>query len=196
VRATAASGAGGDWQYFVLTSPQVPAGTLPFILSTGSGMTWQHPVLMLLEAAWEPAEPMVYAGRVGRDPLLGHTPRPVYEPVGASDSYFPEAIYDAMSLAYGNQEAGTQVWTTLQAALTLEGLSGLAPYPVQNDAPSQAGGHFTGVVAQYVDPTGYDGHYIFTQVEAVKHQYACFLSTALDGGAVVVGPGTLASPCQ
>jgi hypothetical protein len=197
IHATVATGAGGDWQYFVLNSPQVPAGTLTILLGTTAKATWQHPTLMLLEAAWEPAEPMVFAARIGRRPLPGIPPRPIYEPVGAADSFFSEATYDAMALAYGHKEAGTIVWPTMQTALALEGLSGLVPYPVTNDLTSEAGPSYTGMVAQYVDPTGYDGHYIFTQVDGVKHQYACFLSTALTTGtATVVAPNPSGSPCQ
>jgi hypothetical protein len=167
------------------------------LLGTTNKATWQHPTLMLLETAWEPAEPMVFAARIGRRPLPGVAPRPVYEPVGASDSFFSEATYDAMALAYGHREAGTIVWSTMQTALALEGLAALVPYPVTNDLTSEAGPAYTGIVAQYVDPTGYDGHDIFTQVDGVKHQYACFLSTALTAGtATVVAPNPVGSPCQ
>jgi hypothetical protein len=197
ILAVVPTGAGGDWQYFVLNSPQVPTGALSLLLGAGQTATWQHPTLMLLETAWEPVEPMVYAARLGRWPLSGDPIRPVYEPVGANDSFFSEATYDAMALAYGHKEAGTQVWPSMQTALALEGLGGIVPYPVQDDVMSEGGQNYTGTVVQYVDPTGYDGHYIFTQVPAVQHQYACFLSSMLQTGtATIVGPGGVGSPCQ
>jgi len=197
ILAAVPTGAGGGWQSFVLTSPQVPTTFLPLVLFTGSSATWQHPLFALLETAWEPAEPMVYAARLGRRPLPNHPVRPVYEPVGPNDSYFAQATYDGMATAYGNEQAGTQVWTSMQASLALEGRAGLVPYPVSDNVPSEAGPLYTGVVAQYVDPTGYDGHDIFTQVEAVKHQYGCFFGTRLiTGTSTVVAPGTLGSPCQ
>jgi hypothetical protein len=152
---------------------------------------------MLLEAAWEPAEPMVYTPRLARRPLPGHPVRPIYEPVGIQDSYFSTQTYDAMATAYGQREVGEQIWTTMQDALSLENLAGLVQYPVSNDLTSESGQPYTGVVVQYRDPTGYDGHALYTQVPEVKHQYACFLSTFLQTGtAVVVAPNEPGSPCQ
>ena len=186
VQACVPTGAGGFWSYFVLNSPQVPAVLVPALLESSSNMDWLHPALTLLETAWEPADPMVYTTRLARRPLPGAPVRPIYEPVGANDSYFSPQTYDAMALAYGQHEAGDAIWDTMQPALALEGLSGLAPYPVQNDCTSESGQPYTGVVAQYVDPTGFDGHSIFTQVPGVQHQYACFLSTFLQTGTAVV----------
>jgi hypothetical protein len=123
--------------------------------------------------------------------------RPVYEPVGTVDSFFSQRTYDAMATSYGHREAGTQVWASMQSALALEGLDGIVAYPVSNDLSSAGGTVYTGAVVQYVDPTGFDGHDIFTQVDAVKHQYACMLSTFDQSGtAVIVGPGPVGAPCR
>jgi hypothetical protein len=198
------TGAGGYWAYFILNTQQVNGQQLiPDLISGVSpAFTWQHPVLDVLEYAWEPADPVVYAARLGRRPLPGYPVRPVYEPVGSSDSFFNEPIYDAMALSYGNKQAAAPpaypvVWTSMQGNLALEGISGVLEYPVTNDLASATGASYTGVVAQYVDPTGDDGHYIFTQVPGVMHQYACFLSTLYQTGtATVVTPGPVGSPCE
>jgi hypothetical protein len=55
--------------------------------------------------------------RLGARPLAGHPVRPVYEPVGKGDSYFPIVLYDAIALAYGHQQAGDIVWPSMQEAL-------------------------------------------------------------------------------
>ena len=62
--------------------------------------------------------------RLGRRPLPGAPVHHVYEPVGMGDSYFPIDVYDAAALSYGNEQAGTTVWPSMQDALTLDALAG------------------------------------------------------------------------
>src|SRR5437868_2230104 len=83
---------------------------------------------------WEIAEPMVYMSRIAHRPLSipGFTARHIYEPVGKDDVYFPIEVYDAAALAYGNQQAGDELWPSMQQALAVDtpSLSGLTGYPV------------------------------------------------------------------
>jgi hypothetical protein len=154
-----------------------------------------YPGMHLLAMSWEIAEPMVSMSRIARHPLPGFKPRSVYEPVGQGDIYFPTTIYDAAALAYGNSEAGTAVWPAMQDALALDHLDGLASYPVHGNrgtGPTAT----TNVVVQYMGDGIVDPHYLYRQIDAVKHQYACFLKTYLDTGtAVVVAPGAITDPC-
>jgi hypothetical protein len=198
IQAAIPTGAGGFWQGFVLDSPQVPKDLIPPLLSAGAHMTWQHPTMALLELAWEPVDPMVYATRLGRRPLPGHPVRSIYEPVGKDDTYFSERTYDAMALAYGHRQAGAVVWPSLQAKLALQGKDGLLTPPVTDELTDELQGRaYTGVVLQWVDPTGYDGHALYSQVPEVKHQYACFLSTFLKTGhATLVAPAAVGAPCE
>jgi hypothetical protein len=199
LKATLPTGAGGYWSYFILITPLIPnvAGLVGVsLLGTTKTLTFMHPGLSLFETASEAIDPMVSMPRVARRPLPGHPVRPIYEPVGQGDSFFPEATYDAMALAYGHKEAGTEVWSTMQTALTLEGLSGIIPYSVVNDVTSDTGAKYTGMVVQYVGDGIYDPHSIFTQLDTVKYQYGCFFSTFLTTGtAVVPTPLPLGTPC-
>jgi hypothetical protein len=146
----------------------------------------------LIAMAWEVAEPMVSMSRLAQRPLAGTQPRNVYEPVGYGDVYFPTDVYDAAALSYGNEEAGTAVWPTMQPALSLEHLDGLQSYPVRANR-----GATTNVVVQYMGDGIIDPHYLYRQIPAVKHQYACFLRTFLDTGiATVVAPGAIDDPCN
>jgi hypothetical protein len=198
VQAVLPTGAGGYWQYYLLHTDQVPWQVLlPGLLDTSANVTWQHPTLMVVEAAWEPIDPMEFVTRLSRRPLPGHSPRDIFEPVGLNDTYFDTEVYDAMALANGNREAGDQVWPTMQDALGLQGLGGIVSFPVTNELTSEDGTPYTGVVGEYADPTGWNGHYVFLQVPGLQHQYACFLSTRLNTGhGTVVAENPVGSPCE
>jgi hypothetical protein len=188
VRAAIPTGAGGYWSYFILQTQLVPGvrGFLALVLGTRAPLTFMHPALMLLETAWEAADPLVYMPRLARRPLPGHPVRSVYEPVGQGDSYFPTTVYDAVALAYGHRQAGTEVWPTMQPALRLAGLDGLLPYPVSNDVRGAGDTPYTGVVVQYAGDGVYDPHAIYSQLDAVKYQYSCFAESFVRTGTAVV----------
>jgi hypothetical protein len=199
ILAAVPTGAGGYWSHFILITPLIPGvadllGSV--VLGTKAKLTFMHPSLAIFETAWEPVDPMVYAVRVGRRPLPGHPARPIYEPVGKGDSYFPEETYDAMALAYGHKEGGKVVWPTMQDALKLEGKDGVLPYPIQGDLMSENGSAYTGAVLQYEGDGVYDPHALYSQVDDVKYQYSCFLESMLKtGNAKIPAPQPLGSPC-
>jgi hypothetical protein len=192
------TGAGGFWNLMVLETTLVPgAGALlaAAYQTDELQLTFMYPGMHLLGMAWEIAEPMVSMSRLARRPLPGTTPRSVYEPVGYDDIYFPTEIYDAAALAYGNQEAGDQVWPEMQGALALDGLDGLLTYPITGNHSD--GTHTTtNVVVQYLGDGVDDPHYLYRQLDAVKHQYGCFLRSYLDTGTPTVpAAGALDDPC-
>jgi hypothetical protein len=200
-RAAVPTGAGGFWTYFIFQSAFVPDanGELELALGVTDGqLTFMHPALSMVETGWEGIDPIVSVPRVSRRPLPGTKPRPIYEPVGQDDSYFSNDTYNAIALAYGHREVGIINWQSMQTALAEEGLQGILPYPASNDVHAiDDGGIYTGVVAQYdADTITGDGHYIAFQLDAVKYQYGCFLSSMLKTGtAVVPAPAPLGTPC-
>jgi hypothetical protein len=200
IRAALPTGAGGYWSHFILITPLIPgvAGKVGVaLLGTTAKLTFLHPGLNLFQTAAEAVDPMVSMPRLARRPLQGHPVRPIYEPVGKGDSYFPMETYDAMSLAYGHREAGAIVWSTMQDALKLEGLDGIVDYPVADDVTSEKGDKYTGVIVQYEGDGVYDPHAIYSQLDDVKYQYGCFFSTFLKTGkAQVLAPKALGSACQ
>ncbi|MEW5847654.1 MAG: hypothetical protein AB2A00_02530 [Myxococcota bacterium] len=198
VRIAVPTGAGGFWAYFILKTSLIDgaAGKIGLLLGTLEPLTFMHPAMNLLTTAWEPVEPLVFMGRLGRHPLPGHPVRPVYEPVGRNDRYFPTVLYDAMALAYGHQQAGQEVWSSMQEALALADNQGILPYPVQQNRTSVAGQAYTGVVVQYEGDGIADPHSIYRQLDAVKYQVGCFLTSFLATGvAVVTAPAPLGTPC-
>ncbi|MCP4444421.1 MAG: hypothetical protein GY811_03630 [Myxococcales bacterium] len=193
------TGAGGMWHLFILETSIVKGarGLLSVIFRTPEAeLSYLHPVLQLLGLSWEVAEPMVYMPRLGRDPLPGHPARPVYEPAGEGDSYFPTVIYDAAALSYGNEQAGEEVWTSMQEGLALDGKEGFLEYPVVGNLMSSAEDAYTGVIVQYEGDGIYDPHAIYGQLDEVKYQYACFLETFVERGAATLpAPAPLGTPC-
>jgi hypothetical protein len=194
------TGAGGFWNLMILDTALVPGtrGLLATLFQTDvAELSFMHPGLELLAAGWEIADPLVAMSRLARRPPPSSPARHVYQPVGKDDVYFPTSIYDAAALAYGNQQAGTEVWSTMQPALALDELDGLASYPVTRNRPAGDGTATTRVVVQF-EPDGLlDGHYIYRQLETVKHQYGCFLASYVRTGTPVVpAPAPLSTACE
>ncbi|HEX4514879.1 MAG TPA: hypothetical protein VH054_15140 [Polyangiaceae bacterium] len=198
VKVVVPTGAGGYWPFMVLTTQTIPnaPNDLKLLLGTGD-LTFMHPALHMLETAWEPAEPFVYMRRMARDPLPNHPSRPVYDPCAIGDTYFSTEVYDGASLAYGNREAGEQVWPTMQSALALQGLDGIVPYPVSQDLTAADGTtKYTGAIVQYNGDGIADPHAIYRQLDAVKYQYACFHeSFQKTGTATLYAPQPIDSAC-
>lgn len=198
IGAVVPTGAGGLWSKMITETDLFPdASTLVGIalLGTRAELTQLHPTLALLETSWEAAEPIVYVPRLAQRPLEGHPVRPIYEPVGEGDEYFSTLIFDAFAMAYGNEQAGDEVWPTMQPALSLVGRDGIASYAVKQNRTSVGGEPYTGAVVQYASDYT-NGHYIFAQLDEVKHQYGCFFETFRDTGvAVVPAPAPLGSAC-
>jgi len=188
------TGAGGFWNLMILQTSLVPGARA--LLGTALGLddatlVFVHPALDALALGWEIADPLVYMARVGRRPLPGMTARHVYEPVGKDDENFPNEIYDACALAYGNEQAGTPVWPTLQDALAIDALDGVLPYPVKGNLAGK-----TRVVVQFPGDGIISSHYLYRQNAGVKHQYGCFLESYLrDGVPTVPAPGAITDPC-
>jgi hypothetical protein len=197
IRLAVPTGAGGFWTWFVLVTQLEPGlpDLLALLLGAQAPLTQLHPALHLIETGWEPADPFASMPRLSRLPLPGHPARPVYEPVGRGDQYFPTELYDAAALAYGHEQAGATVWPSMQQALLQESLAGLLPYPVRDNLAS-AGVRYTGAVVQYEGDGIEDPHAIYRQLDAVKHQYSCFVASFLaTGHAVLSPPDALTAPC-
>jgi hypothetical protein len=139
----------------------------------------------------------VFAARITRDPLPGHPARSLFLPVAIDDPGFPNPIYTAMALASGVRQAGPVLFSGLQTVLATAGLNGVDAYPARSNVRTVDGRAATGVVVQYPSDGILDGHHIFAQLDAVKHQYGCFLASALAGGSgVVPAPAAIGTGCE
>ncbi len=198
-RAVLPTGAGGFWSFFVFHSnvSLLKEPLVRSLMQSREVLTYVHPAMHMFQTAIEGSEPLVYIPHLARRPLPGHEPRHIFQPVGQSDSYFKEAVLDVLALAYGNQQAGKEIWPELQKRLKVMGRDGFAKYPIKLNRTSEGGKKFTGVVAQYVpDTISKSGHYVAFQLDEVIHQYSCFLKTFVETGvAVVPAPSKLGTPC-
>ena len=192
-------GAGGFWNMMILDTDIVVGarGLLAGILGVEpEPLSFMHPTLALLGLGWEIADPGASMARIARRPLPGMTARHVYQPIGEGDRYFPNPVFDAAALAYGNAQAGELVWQGTQDALALDDLGGLVAYPITANRPATAGAPTTAVVVQYEDGGLVDGHQIYRQLPAVRYQYGCFLASYLrDGVPTVYAPAAESAAC-
>jgi hypothetical protein len=198
IKAVVPTGSGGYWSYFILETQFFPniEGDLGLLLGLRGKFSHMHPAMHVVQLGLEPVDPIVFMPRLGRNPLPNHPVRPVYEPHGLGDSYFPTDVQNACAMSYGNKETGNVQWTSMQASLKLEGLDGLVAYPVSNDVTSGSGTARTGVVVQYQGDGVYDPHAIYSQLDAVKYQYGCFFQSFFKTGtAVVPAPADYSVPC-
>jgi hypothetical protein len=194
------TGAGGFWNLMILESAVIPGARALVVAAFATDsdrLNFMHPGLELIALGWEVSEPIVAMSRLARRPVADLPPRHVYEPVGLDDVYFPTLVFDAAALSYGNRQAGDELWPGMQAALALEGRDGLATYPVSANMPHDGGAATTNVVVQFASDGIADAHYIYRQLDEVKHQYGCFFATWIATGTpVVVAPGALTDPCD
>jgi hypothetical protein len=192
-------GAGGFWPMMILQTAIVEdaKGLLSGILGTDADrFSFVHPTMGLLGMGWEISEPGASMARIARRPLDGGPPRHVYQPIGQNDKYFPNPVFDAAALSYGNNLAGPQTWPETAGALSLDGLGAALPYPVKGNR-TQAGVTTTSVAVQYKGDGIADPHNIFIQLEAVKYQYRCFLETLFrDGTPTVFAPKAIDAVCK
>ena len=205
IKAVVPTGSGGFWALLFSSlagsdSPndlQDVARLLGRVLQRSEPLDHLYPALRLLQSSWEAAEPMVYMPRIARRPLPNHPVRSIYQPVGQGDSDFPEAVFNAVALASGVQQAGPILWPEMQASLALGGLEGMMSYPASQNLISENGVPYTGIVVQYEGDGLADPHTIFSQRDDVKYQYGCFMESIQQAGmGIVLEPRPILPPCS
>ena len=202
IQAVVPTGAGGYLTLFLTTAgpAQATIATVakaigPILFATYGEFTFLHPAAAMAQTALEISDPMLGQPRIGARPLPGIPARSIFTPVGLDDSYFSPTTYEAVQLAYGNQEVGDVAWQGLPDALALDGRGDLLTYPVSANRTSETGAKYTGVV-RAMKVTGYDPHAIYSHDEGARHQIGCFVASQLEKGmATVVAPASLDTAC-
>ena len=203
------SGAGGSYLDNVLYKA-LPIDVLPVAEAllgyTGAGLALdaRDPVLSLIQWAAEPADPMLYAHKLVREPIAGASPKQILMFQGIVDHYIMLPMANSLSLPLGVDLAGPAVDETapeiaalphILDVLPLSGRSQIALPATENFALAD-GGTVTAVLVQEPGDGIDDGHEVVFQTEAPKHQYRCYLqSWAETGVAKVPAAGLSTDPC-
>ncbi|HEV7555889.1 MAG TPA: hypothetical protein VGO00_10560, partial [Kofleriaceae bacterium] len=149
-----------------------------------------NPTLAMLQMWLDRSDPINYASRMVRDPMIGPdgnaiVPRNIFQSEGFIDTYAPNPGIEAFATALGGDLVMTADEKSVEG-LTLRGRTVKAP-PFSDNL-----GTVTAVLAQYnqhAPAPGDDGHFVVFDVPAAEKQSAEFLGTlASTGTATVVAP--------
>ncbi len=171
IKAAIFSGAGGNLIQSLLgkTEPvDIPAALLLFLLPPIDEF---HPMLHLMQSAFEASDPANYGRLYFQEPPTGFAARPIFQSLGVVDHYTPIPTIKVLAKAMGVQP----IKPTLEeiAGLDLAGLT-------WGDAPTQqnvGGGKATGVLLEYTMKEGSDGHFVIFDIPAAVSQSNRFLAT-------------------
>ena len=206
-RGAVLSGAGASWIENILYKEH-PIGVRPLI-ELLVGYTPEHykllrgdPILSLMQWALEPADPLVYARLIVREPAKGEAPRQILMEQGIVDHYILPTIANALSLSLGLDVAGTELDLTnaeLVARPELTPLANVLDYSgrskVALPASANVGKDVTAIVVQHDEDGVEDGHEVMFQTAAPKKEYRCFLQSLAQGGAARVPDGSGVGGC-
>jgi hypothetical protein len=199
IGAMAPSGAGAWNGVFLMESPfygglRTVVGAI--LAVSPENLSHLHPGVYLTQTAWEVGDPLASLPRINRKPFEGHPARYYYTMVADGDEFYPPKVFNEMALGMHDQQAGEPTWTSLQEDMKLIGTDGFADYPVLDNRKNTAGDVYSSVVVQYEGDGIANPHTIFSQLDEVKYQYGCFLSTYLETGkATLPEPADLGTPC-
>lgn len=187
VQGSVFTGAGGGWIEFVFgpTDPinlQYLVEIAALQLSPLEHLDVWHPVPMAAELAMGVANNLHYVERILQRPTKTAPHVLVIE--GHNDHQVPENIQRPLVTALGvelaGDEVGTQESDMILPYLLMNGRQHHA-YPVKENVSVSNQGLRTAVVVRYEEDAtpGVDGHYVSFQLDAAKHQYACFFEQLL-----------------
>lgn len=142
--------------------------------------TEDHPLLNLLQAYFESADPNNYGPLLFQRPPKGFAPKHVFQTLGMGDNYTPVPNIAAFALAMGVQPIEPRLYD-LQGLPFTGQKWGQAP--VQDNA---ADGKVTAVLRQYTPPPKEDGHFVIFDLWSARRDWTRFLgSHAISGKAVL-----------
>jgi hypothetical protein len=130
-----------------------------------------HPLLNLLQAYFESADPNNYGPLLFRRPEAGSPPKSVFQTLGLTDNYTPDPNIAAFALSLGVQPVGPRLYEIPELGLTSQRWG---QRPVQNNV---ADGRATGVLHQYSQAEDSDGHFVIFDLWAARHDWTRFLAT-------------------
>jgi predicted esterase len=139
-----------------------------------------NPVLALLQMWLDGSDPASFGRLLVREPPPGVSPKHIFQSEGFTDRYTPNVAIRAFAVSMGIPQV-TPVVEPIEG-LALRGLDVLSP-PVTGNLG------VTGVLLQYREAAGSDGHFVVFDIPAARKQSSDFLGTlAATGQATLVPP--------
>jgi hypothetical protein len=153
--------------------------TMP--VNIGAGMAYligepldaEHPVLTLFQSYFERSDPLNYNPLIVRVPPAGTASKHVYMSWGTGDTYTPKKTLEANARSLAIPPVGPLVEDYMVAPVAR---------PVSMNVTGGDGVKRTAGVFQYAPPTGTDGHFVTSKVEAAGADWGTFLTSYLTGG--------------
>lgn len=144
--------------------------------------TEDHPLLNLLQAYFEAADPNNYGPLLFRSPVPGVAPKSIIQTLGITDNYTPNPNIAAFALSLGVQPVGPRLYPILGLdATSLRWGS----RPVVSNV---AGGQATGVLLEYQQAPDSDGHFVLFDLWAARHDWTRFLASHAQTGTATLFP--------
>ncbi len=142
--------------------------------------TEDHPLLNLLQAYFESADPNNYGPLFFQRPPKGFAPKHVFQTLGMGDNFTPVPNIAAFALSMGVQPIEPRLYDLQGLSLTNQRW-GKAPA-----LDNAADGKVTAVLRQYTPPPKEDGHFVIFDLWTARHDWTRFLAShALTGKAVL-----------
>ncbi len=181
MKAAIFSGAGG-LLYLSMLSKKLPfdVTALLALIIRDNPLDEFNPALALLQAFYEPADAIVYASLLVRNPPEGVPAKSVFQLLGYTDNFTPVPTIKALATAIGGDVVAPALAPI--AGLQLKNREVLTPPIAQNLA-----GH-TAVVAEYDQDPSSDGHFVAFDIERARKQTVGFITTMIETGIASVVP--------
>lgn len=138
--------------------------------------TEDHPLLNLLQAYFESADPNNYGPLMFRRPPAGVPPKSIFQTLGLVDNYTPDPNIAAFALSLGVQPIGPRLYDIAGLELSTQRWGAR---PVVNNV---AEGRATGVLHQYSQAEESDGHFVIFDLWAARHDWTRFLASHVRTG--------------
>lgn len=140
----------------------------------------EHPLLNLLQAYFESADPANYGPLLFREPPAGVPPKSIFQTLGLTDHYTPVPNIAAFALSLGVQPLEPRLYD----------LPGLELTPLRWGAGpimgNVAAGKATGGVREYIAPPDDDGHFVIFDLWAARNAWTRFLASHTRTGVAIL----------
>lgn len=170
------------------TTPTDFAAAMPIALSDTSSDGKlrggdNNPVLAIIQAYLDGADPMSHAKLAAKAPPMGSVPHHIFQPYGLGDTTAPPATQQDYAVA-----AALGLVAHDASVMTPDDINKLSEIPAPASGNLMVGGKpITALVREYAADAGKDAHYVVFDLASARADAERFLAGALAGGVPVVG---------